>query len=141
MTRLTSDIIEIRRFFMSIRNYESSQTNHRKNVSSPFARKSNLKIINILDREILNSGIGRKTLSKRHRPKTGRAARWELIYYTFESKIPWPVLWKLGEKRSKLDLVVICWYRNWQRNGSKMTFIRAYFVSVNFGLQSFVISN
>ena len=64
---------------MSIRNYDSTQTNHSKNLSFPFARKSNLKIIKILGREILNSGSGRKTLSKRHRPKTGRAARWELI--------------------------------------------------------------
>ena len=63
---------------MSIRNYDSPQTIHRKNLSSPIDRKSNLKIINILGREILNSGSGRKTLSKRHRPKMGRAARWEL---------------------------------------------------------------
>ena len=63
---------------MSIRNYDSTQTIHRKNLSSPIDRKSNLKIINILGREILNIGSGQKTLSKRHRPKTGRAARWEL---------------------------------------------------------------
>ena len=63
---------------MSIRNYDSTQTNHRKNLSSPLVRKSNLKIINIFGREILNSGIGRKTLSKMHRPKTGGAAPWEL---------------------------------------------------------------
>ena len=30
---------------MSIRNYDSTQTNHRKNLSSSFARKSNWKII------------------------------------------------------------------------------------------------
>ena len=66
---------------MSIRNYDSTQTIHRKNLSSPFARKSNLKIINILGREILNIGSGQKTLSKRHRPKTGRAARWELTHW------------------------------------------------------------
>ena len=65
-------------FFRSIRNYDSSQTNPRKNLSSPSNRKSNLKIIKILVREILNGGSGRKTMSKRHRPKTGRAARWEL---------------------------------------------------------------
>ena len=63
---------------MSIRNYDGSQTNHRKNLSSPFVRKSNLTIISILGREIPNSGSWRKTLSKRHRPKMGRAARWEL---------------------------------------------------------------
>ena len=63
---------------MSIRNYDSTQTNHSKNLSFPFARKSNLKIVNILGREILNSGSRRKTQSKWHRPKTGRAARWEL---------------------------------------------------------------
>ena len=63
---------------MSIRNFDSTQTNHSKNLSFPFARKSNLKIVNILGREILNSGSGLKPLSKRHRPKTGRAARWEL---------------------------------------------------------------
>ena len=68
---------------MSIRNYDSTQTIHRKNLSSLIDRKSNLKIINILGREILNSGSGRKTLSKRHRPKTGRAARWELKRMSF----------------------------------------------------------
>ena len=66
---------------MSIRNYDSTQRNYRKNLSSKLARKSNLKIINILGREILNSGSGRKTLSKRHRPKMGRAARRELMGY------------------------------------------------------------
>ena len=70
---------------MSIRNYDSSQRNHRKNQRSPFARKLNLKIINILGREILNSGSGRKTLPKRHRPKTGRAARWELKHHNLVS--------------------------------------------------------
>ena len=64
LTRLTSDIFKIRQIFI--------------NLSSPFARKSNLRIINILGQEILKSGSGRKTISKRHRPKTGRAARWEL---------------------------------------------------------------
>ena len=63
---------------MSIRNYYSTQTNHRKNLKPPLVRKSNLRIINIFGREIVNSGSERKTLSKRHRPKTGRAARWEL---------------------------------------------------------------
>ena len=75
------DIFEIGQIFMSIRSYDSTQTNHRKNLSSLFVRKSNSKIINIFGREILKSGSGRKTLSKRHRPKTGRAARWELISY------------------------------------------------------------
>ena len=37
-----------------------------------------MKIIHIFGREILKSGSWRKTLSKRHRPKTGRAAAWEL---------------------------------------------------------------
>ena len=78
--RLTSDIFEIGQFLMSIRNYDSTQTNHRKNLSSPLVRKSNLKIINIFGRKILNSGSGRKTLSKTHRPKTGGAAPWELTY-------------------------------------------------------------
>ena len=32
-----------------------------------------------MGREILNSGSGRKTLSKTHRPETGVAAPWELI--------------------------------------------------------------
>ena len=63
---------------MSIRNYDSTQTNHRKILSSSSARKSNLKIINFFGREILNGGSGRKKLSKTHRPKTGVAARWEL---------------------------------------------------------------
>ena len=85
LNRGTSDIFEIGQFFMSIRNYDSTQTIHRKKLSSPFDRKSNLKIINILGREILNSGNGRKTLSKRHRPKTGRAARWELSWTKFET--------------------------------------------------------
>ena len=67
---------------MSIRNYDSTQTNHRKNLSSTLARKSNLKIINILGREILNSGSEPKTLSKKHRLKTGLAARLELNRYT-----------------------------------------------------------
>ena len=80
LTRLTSDIFEIGQFFMSIRNYYSTQTNHRKNLKSPLVRKSNLRIINIFGREILNSGSGRKTLSKTHRPKTGVAAPWELIF-------------------------------------------------------------
>ena len=84
LTRLTSDIFEIGQFFMSIRNYDSTQTIHRKNLSSPIDRKSNLKIINILGREILNSGSWRKTLSKRHRPKTERAARWELNWCIFK---------------------------------------------------------
>ena len=78
MTRLTSDLFEIGQFFMSIRNYDSTQTIHRKNLSSPIDRKSKIKIINIFGRKILNSGSGRKTLLKRQRPKTGRAARWEL---------------------------------------------------------------
>ena len=73
-----SDIFKIRQIFISIRNYDGTQTNRRKNLSSPFARKSNLRIINILGQEFLKSGSGRKSLSKRHRPKTGRAARWEL---------------------------------------------------------------
>ena len=63
---------------MSIRNYDSTQTNHRKILSSPSVRKSNLKIINFFGRKILNSGSGRKKLSKTHRPKTGVAAPWEL---------------------------------------------------------------
>ena len=63
---------------MSIRNYDSTQTNHRKILSSPLVRKSNLKIINFFGREILNSGSGRKKLSKTHQPKTGVAAPWEL---------------------------------------------------------------
>ena len=45
---------------------------------SPMVRKSNLKINNFFGREILNSEIGRKKLSKTLRPKTGVAARWEL---------------------------------------------------------------
>ena len=57
-TRLTSDNFKIGQFFMSIRNYSSSQTNHRKNLNSPFAIKSNSKIINILGQEILSSGSG-----------------------------------------------------------------------------------
>ena len=56
LTRLTSYIFEIGQFLMSIRNYDSSQKNRRKNRSSPFARKSNFKVINIFGREILNSG-------------------------------------------------------------------------------------
>ena len=76
---LTSDMSEKGQFFLSTRNYDSHQGNRMKNLSTPFDRKSNLKIINIFGREILNSGSGQKTLSKRHRPKTGRAARWELI--------------------------------------------------------------
>ena len=79
LTRLTSDIFEIGQFFMSIRNYDSTQTNNRKNLSSPLVRKSNFKIINIFGREILNCGSWRKTLSKRHRPEIGVAAPWELI--------------------------------------------------------------
>ena len=78
LTRLTRDIFEIGQFYLSIRNYDGTQTNHRKNLSSPTVRKSNLKIINILGREILNNGSGRKTLSKTHRPETGVAAPWEL---------------------------------------------------------------
>ena len=78
MTRLASGLFEIGQFFMSIRNYDSTQTNYRKKRSSPLVRKSNLKIINIFGREILNSGSGRKKLSKTHRPKTGVAAPWEL---------------------------------------------------------------
>ena len=78
MTRLTSDIFKIGQFFMSIRNYDSTQTNHRKILSSPSVRKSNLKIINFFGRKILNSGSGRKKLSKTHWPKTGVAAPWEL---------------------------------------------------------------
>ena len=64
---------------MSIRNYYSTQTNHRKNLKPPLVRKSNLRIINIFGREIVNSGSERKTLSKTHRPETGVAAPWELI--------------------------------------------------------------
>ena len=79
MTRLTSDIFEIGQDFMSIRNYDSTQTNHRKNLSSPFVRKSNFKIINIFGREILNCESWRKALSKRLRPEIGVAAPWELI--------------------------------------------------------------
>ena len=78
MTRLTSDLFKIVQFIMSIRNYDSIQTNYRKILSSPLIRKSNLKIINIFGREILDSGSGRKKLSKTHRPKTGVAAPWEL---------------------------------------------------------------
>ena len=63
---------------MLTRYYYSRQRNQKKNLSSPSARKSNLKIMNIFGREILNSGSERKTLSKRHRHKTGRAAGWEL---------------------------------------------------------------
>ena len=80
LTRLTSDIFKIGQFFMSNRNYDNTQTNHRKNLSSPLVRKSNLKIINILGREILKSGSGRKTLSKTHQPEIGVAARWELSW-------------------------------------------------------------
>ena len=71
---------------MSIRNYDSTQRNYRKNLSSKLARKSNLKIINIFGREILNSGSGRKKLSKTHRPKTGVAAPWELRYNLYHIK-------------------------------------------------------
>ena len=79
---LTSDMSEKGQFFLSTRNYDSHQGNRMKNLSTPFDRKSNLKIINIFGREILNSGSGLKTLSKTHRPKTGVAARWELrLYY------------------------------------------------------------
>ena len=67
-------------FFMSNRYYDSTQTNHRKNLSSLLIRKSNLNIINILGREILKSGSGRKTLSKTHQPEIGVAARWKLIW-------------------------------------------------------------
>ena len=81
LIRLMSDIFEIGQCFMSIINYYSTQTNHRKNMSSLKVRKSNLKIINIFGRKILNSGSGRKTLSKTHRPKTGGAAPWELKSY------------------------------------------------------------
>ena len=69
---------EIGQFFLSTRNYDSCQRNLMKNLSTPFGRKSNLKIINIFGREILNSGRGRKTLSKTHRPETGGAVRWDL---------------------------------------------------------------
>ena len=66
---------------MLIRNYDSTQTNDRKILSSPLLRKSNLKIINIFGPEILNSRKERKKLSKTHRPKTGVAARWDLNYF------------------------------------------------------------
>ena len=78
MARLTSDLFKIVQFIMSIRNYDSIQTNYRKILSSPLIRKSNLKIINIFGREILDSGSGRKKLSKTLRPKIGVAAPWEL---------------------------------------------------------------
>ena len=65
---------------MSIRNYDSTQTNHRKILSSPMVRKSNLKIINFFGREILNSGSGSKTRSKTHWQQTGVTACWDLIY-------------------------------------------------------------
>ena len=51
-----------------------SQWNYRKTLSSPLVMKSNLKILNIFGREILNSRSARKKLSKTHRPKTGVAA-------------------------------------------------------------------
>ena len=54
---------------MSIRNYDSPQTNDRKNLSLPLVRKSNLKIINIFGREILNSGNGRKRCQRGIVPK------------------------------------------------------------------------
>ena len=38
LTRLTRDIFKIGQFFMSIRNYDSTQTIHRKNLSSPIDR-------------------------------------------------------------------------------------------------------
>ena len=71
---------------MSIRNYGIRQRNLMKNLSTPFVRKSNLKIINIFGQEILNSGSGQKKLSKTHRPKTGVAAPWEL-------SAPIPIVW------------------------------------------------
>ena len=73
---------------MSIRNYDSTQTNHRKILSSPSVRKSNLKIINFFGREILNCGSGRKKLSKTHRPKTGFAAPWELKSHSRATAMP-----------------------------------------------------
>ena len=95
MTRLTSDLFKIVQFIMWIRNYDSIQTNYRKILSSPLIRKSNLKIINIFGREILNCRSGRKKLSKTHRPKTGVAAPWELksnlicsVFYL------WPVMYR-----------------------------------------------
>ena len=73
-----SDIFEKDQFFISMRNYDGTQTNQRKNLSSSLVRKSNFKIISFFGREILNSGSGQKNLSKTHRPKTGVAAPWEL---------------------------------------------------------------
>ena len=40
------DITKKGEFFKSIRNYDSCQRNHRKNLSSPLVRKFNFKIIN-----------------------------------------------------------------------------------------------
>ena len=82
--RLKSDISEIGQSFMSIRNYYSRHRDLRKNPSSPFVRKSNLRIITIFGQEFPNNESGRKTLSKLQRPETGRASAWELngIIYT-----------------------------------------------------------
>ena len=102
LTRLTSDIFEIGQFFMSIRNYDSTQTNCRKNLSSPLVRKSNLKIINIFGREILKCGSGRKTLSKTHRPEIGVAAPWELIKHSILTSLDISdveTVWTWGDKR------------------------------------------
>ena len=76
--RLMSDISEIGQSFMSIRNYYSRHRDFRKNPSSLFVSKSNLRIITIFDREFLNNESGLKTLSKLQRPETGRASAWEL---------------------------------------------------------------
>ena len=110
MTRLTSDTFKIGQFFMSIRNYDSTQRNYRKNLSSKLARKSNLKIINIFGREILNSGSGRKKLSKTHRPKTGVAAPWELNRLgIFEiQKIFFYIVLSLFTQ--VCDLIIIVWF-------------------------------
>ena len=78
--RLKSDISKKGRSFMSIRNYYSRHRDLRKNPSSPFVRKSNLRIITIFGQEFLNNERGRKTLSKLQRPETGRASAWELMY-------------------------------------------------------------
>ena len=81
--RLKSDISEIGQSFMSIRNYYSRHRDLRKNPSSPFVRKSNLRIITIFGQEFPNNESGRKTLSKLQRPETGRASAWELMgFYT-----------------------------------------------------------
>ena len=63
--------------------YIKRERNQRKNLSSPFVRKSNLSVINIFGRKFLKNRSGWKTLSKLQRPETGRTSAWELRRFSF----------------------------------------------------------